>query len=87
MALPQRVDDYGKPIQPLVDAREEILVDRPFNRHMRQVIRQKMDEKNQTHCRRSHYVRVTIQYDIHDGVIQGAWRLTAEELYNEKREA
>lgn len=86
MAQPQRYDDYGKPLQPLVDAREEILVDRPFNRQMRQTIRYEMDAKDHVHCRRGRYVRVTVHYEVHDGVIQGDWSLTTEELYKTKRE-
>jgi hypothetical protein len=86
MAAPLRHDGYGKPLPELADARQEVLLERPFNRQMRQAIRHAMDAKDALHCRRGTYVRVTIHYEIHDGMLQGDWSLTTEELHKVTRE-
>jgi hypothetical protein len=71
MALPKpRLDSYGRPIAPLVDACEEILYDRPFNIQQRRHLLHNLDEQFQALLRRGQYAEVQIGFRVQDGVIQ-----------------
>lgn len=71
MSLPQpRYDAYGKPLQPLVDARQEVMSERPHNIKMRAFIGSQLETKYRELLRRGIYAKVTVAFVVKDGMIR-----------------
>jgi hypothetical protein len=71
MALPQsRRDSYGRPIQPLTDARQELLLERPQNQAQRRFLVALLEEQMPQILRRGMHVEVVVRFAVQDGVIQ-----------------
>ena len=70
MATPKpRFDSYGTPLQPMVDARTEILYERAFNQLQRHRVAQILEEKLRTLLRRGTFADVAIRLTIRDGIL------------------
>ena len=70
MAAPKpRFDSYANPVQPIVDARTELLYERAFNQLQRHRVAQVLDEKYRTLLRRGTFAEVVIRLTIKDGVL------------------
>jgi hypothetical protein len=71
MALPQsRRDSYGRPIQPLTEARQELLLDRPQNQAQRRFLVALLEEQMPQILRRGMYVDVVLRFAVQNGIIQ-----------------
>ena len=87
MATPKpRFDSYGSPIQPIVDARTELLYERPFNRQLRQVIAQMLEEKYRVLLRRGTFAELVVRISIKDGTIAREVRVGVDETLRAEQE-
>lgn len=65
-----RRDGYGRPLPPLADAHQEVLLERPVNQAMRRFIARLLDEQFVDVCRRGVYARVEVCFEVRDGILE-----------------
>jgi len=71
MALPQsRRDSYGRPLPELTDARQELLIERPYNQAKRRELLARIEELLPQILRRGTYADVVLRFSVQDGLIQ-----------------